>query len=156
MTLEDAKYYSILTGVGEFGEFQKYMDVLLFGTGEIDDIDAELLYAGNDYNKCAEILSNYISSKNVDDAEVVYRLVNYLKLNNYYREQILFKFEKFVREANKAHEDILEEPWSTMKILSRINYYEIVYDSDYDNFINHGILLTEDAEMQDKLLKWFG
>ena len=154
MTLENAKYYSILLGSGEFQEFKNYINNLISGTDEIDDIDAELLY--EDYNKCAEILSSYIGSKNIDDAEVVYKLVNFLKKNNYNREQILFMFEKFVREANKLHEDILQEPWSTMKILSRINYYEIVYDSDYDNFIDHGVILTDDKEMQQKLSKWFG
>jgi len=157
MTLEDAKYYGVLLGTGEFEEFKTFINDIISSTSEIDEIESELLFADGDYNKCAEILSNYIGSKNVDDTEVVYRLINYLKNKSYNREQTLFMFEKFVREANKTHEDRLEEPWVTMKLFSLIGTKDsIVYDSDYDEFINTGKILTENKEIQEKLSKLFG
>jgi len=80
-----------------------------------------------------------------------------LKNKSYNREQTLFMFEKFVREANKTHEDRLEEPWVTMKLFSLIGTKDsIVYDSDYDEFINTGKILTENKEIQEKLSKLFG
>jgi len=156
MTIEDAKYYSILLGVGEFEEFQIYIDKLLKSTNEIDDLEADLLFESEDFSKCCDILTNYYSGKQVDDYVVACKLIVFVKeklLNkNFEKSDIIKILVKFSKESNKLAEDKIAEPWVTMKLLGLLldPSNTIILESDLDNFLNKGITLTEDTEFQKR------
>ena len=161
MTLEEVRYYSILLGVGEFDEFKEYIIQLMNGAGEIDDIESELLFVSENMSKCCDILSSCTLNKNLDDAVVAFKLINFVKqrieCGELNQAGAIAFFEKCAREANKIHEDKLEEPWVTMRLLSLIGTKDaIIYDSDFENFINSGKILTENDIVQAKLKELFG
>ena len=162
MTLEEIKYYSILLGVGEFEEFKLLIKNAIDGYQEIDDILAELLFESDNMAKCCDILSESIRNKKVDDAMVSYKLICFVKgkldRGQINRTQAIELFVRFAKEATKYNEDKIEEPWATMKLLEMIldKNNKIIYDSDLDNFLNYGKILTEHEEIQEKLSKLFG
>lgn len=156
MTIEEVKYYSILLGVGEFEEFQIYIDKLLKNTNEIDDLEADLLFESEDFSKCCDILTNYYSGKQVDDYVVACKLIVFVKeklLNkNFEKSDIIKILVKFSKEANKLSEDKIAEPWVTMKLLGLLldPSNTIILESDFDNFIHYGKTLTGDTEFEEK------
>ena len=161
MTIEEAKYFSILLGSLEYDEYSFYIKNVLDGDVEIDDLLSDLLFAGDDYNKCCDVLSSFYKTKPVDDIWVSFKLLDYARkkyeLGEWDRIQTIKKLVQFSREGNKFHEDKIEEPWATMKLLGMLldDNNSIIYESDLDDFLSTGKLLTENIEVQEKLNKLF-
>ena len=161
MTTEEVKFFSILLGVGEYIEYKNFIDSILNNDCEIDDLIADLLLAGENYSKCCDILSSFYKNKIVDDTIVVFSLIEYtknkLKSGEWDKNRAIEMFVKFTQEANKFHEDKINEPWATMKLLGLIldKNNSIVYESDFDDFVNFGKLLTENNDIQTKLKSLF-
>ena len=155
MTLEDMKYYSILLGVGETEDFNKYINDIISTDSELDDLSAELLYESNNISKCVDILTNHYRGKIVDDKIVACKLITFIKTNLLYNRlnkiEAIEMLVKFSKEANKLSEDTIKEPWATMKLLGFLLDKDntIILDSYFDNFINHGKTLTGDSEFED-------
>lgn len=156
MTIEEAKYYSILLGVGEFEEFNIYVQNLINSNDEIDDLEADLMFESNNFSKCCDILTNYYSNKSVDDALVAFKLMQFIKnsitSNKLTRDDAIKQLVKYSKEANKLAEDKLVEPWVTMKLLGLLldQSNTIIVNSDFDSFINGGKTLTGDIEFEEK------
>ena len=160
MTIEEVKYFSILLGVGEFEEFQVFLYELLNSSKEIDDLEADLMFNSGNYSKCCDILTNYYSGKQVDDAMVACKLIafvkNKLENNKITRQDTIRLLVKFSKEANKLSEDKLKEPWATMKLLGLLldPNNTIIVESDFENFINNGQILTENKYVSNTLNKY--
>ena len=61
MTVEQAKYYKVLTSNGYTEELIQYVNTALDTESPLSDVVLELAYAGNDREKLISVLSEYLS-----------------------------------------------------------------------------------------------
>lgn len=150
MTLEDAKYYSLLILMGDYEEFDKMIRENIESQEELSEIVAELLYVSDDKRKSFDILNKYHLGKNVNDDVVAARIIEFVKNKLQTGEYDRIKaIDFFIGVANSVFASVEEkkEPWITMSLFRYINNAEgeaFIFNSDLDNFLERGTTLTDD------------
>lgn len=160
MTFEDAKYYSLLMLIGEYKEFDKFTSNIINSDEDLGDVEADLLFASNNKSACFNILHNYYMGKVVDDAEVAFRIIKFIKNKLSVGEIDRTKAIDYFRAISNSEFSSTEEkkePWITMSLLryAKDDGESIIYNEDFDNFINNGVILTDDKDFQEKFKKHF-
>ena len=76
MTVEQAKYYKVLTSNGYTEELIQYVNTALDTESPLSDIVLELAYAGNDREKLISVLSEYLSDVSDDEIDFDGKLID--------------------------------------------------------------------------------